>query len=154
MSLHTKASVQGAPIPGTANAASEDTTDARVDAVLDLVKLTNQGKLRWRRNGDPSLYTDEFEADLGDKLLRLTAVLPSSVFVPTRGLFDSMFHRDEGPRIKNRIYPYLRVYGKGDLLLSFPDIAPLRSLLNAVEAQLNEAEGNVLEEIRKAASVA
>ena len=53
------------------------------------------------------------------------------------------------PKPRERLYPYLRVYGTvpGELLVSFPDIAPIGALLAAVEKQIAQGENSVLDEI-------
>lgn len=122
-----------------------ETSDRWVKGVLDLIQLTNQGKLIWKRVTDPSLWENEYEAVLGQNRIKLE--VPSWIELTTERPLHLFGY--EQPRPKPRSYPYLRVYNSlgSELAASFPDIAPIRALADAVNKQIAEDENSVLQEI-------
>ena len=117
-----------------------DTPDKWVGATLDLIKITQNGRLRWERKGNLT-GQDIFEARIGGKTLSLMTQPP-----PTPGgllLVDSQHRR--------QISLFILDDG-GKYLSAFPVISPLEALENAVRAQVEQAEDAFLGEIRKAAA--
>lgn len=116
-----------------------------VNGVLDLIKLTNQGKLTWKRMSDPSLGEDNYEAVLVDKRIRLEIPSRRELTANNWALITGL--KPEF-RPKKRAYPYLRIYtGISELAVSFPDIAPIDALLQAVDRQVEQTEDSILQDI-------
>ncbi len=115
--------------------------------MLHLIPLTNQGKLVWKRVTDPSLWEDEYEASLGQKRIKLE--IPSRREMTSGGYSLISGYEKPRPKPKSRSYPYLRIYKSlgNELAASFPDIAPIGALTDAVSKQIAEDENSILQEI-------
>ena len=123
-----------------------DTPDRWVKGVLDLIKLTHQRRLVWKRTKDSAMWDDVFQAELPQK--RIMLEFPPFHMLLTSGFVNVFSDKPQKPL--SRTYPYLRVYSSSgaDLLVSFPDIAPISALATAVREQLAQTEDSVLDEIR------
>lgn len=128
-------------------AENTETSDRWVKGVLDLIKLTNQGKLTWKRVTDPSLWEDEYEAALGQKRIKLEILSRREMTSGGYSLISG--YEKPRPKPKSRSYPYLRIYKSigNELAASFPDIAPIGALTDAVSKQIAEGENGILQEI-------
>jgi len=129
---------------------AEDPVQSRADkwtqGVMDLIKLTQAGKLQWKRLADPTTISgNAYVASLSGATLTLqTSSFWENAFAP--GFFSEINKGNE------RSNPSLRVTNLKELVTAFPDIAALRGLAEAVEAQVGAKDESFLQFIRQAAS--
>lgn len=138
--METTTKIVGSEVP-----LSSYPSERWMNGVIDLVKLTNQNKLIWKRVTDPSLWEDNYETVLKDKRIRLE--IPSRRELTVSRLEFMTGKINPEPKPKKRVYPYLRIYSGLELAVSFPDMAPIDALLQAVDRQVEQTEYSILQDI-------
>ena len=118
------------------------------EAILDLAKLTQQGKLQWSRaSSGPSSYTEYitmFEAPFDGRVLRLTINVPMSSSPSASVSYQAPL-----------LYPEranLDVLDSGQIAMHFPWVIEMEALVQAVHARLNDQEESIILAIKRAAS--
>lgn len=127
-----------------------------VDAVLNLIELTQKGKLNWRpvkldfeRISELGFASEQYEADFQDVTLRLTFASPRLAPQKSRMTDAEAFvHVLAAPTgvLLQAIKP------NGEVVVDFPDIPPLRGLHQAIRLKDNHEEVALLKAINEAVS--
>ncbi len=117
---------------------------------MDLIQLTQMGKLLWKRLTEPdTIHGETYEAKLSGNTLRLQT---TGIFIEPLENYSFWSTHLGGfkPNVRNeRKYPSLRVMNGSELVTAFPDVAALRGLAEAVQERAKERDEAFLQAIHQ-----